>query len=131
MTSRRFSRRRRGGSARVRTTWINQAFTFNLGTAGVIVFAEITPVSLDNTGVLVRSVISFSADQLDPVLTVPQQYAVGIYVQTRQAIDNLEILAPLANTDQDWYYWIGRTLFREGVADSVTGDRWEVDLRSK
>ena len=131
MPSNRRFRSRCGGSARVKTTWNNLAFTFGLSTLGVVVFAEITPVNLNNTGTLLRSIISFSADQLDPVLTVPQEYAIGIAVQTRQAIDNLEILEPLANMDQDWYYWTGRTLFREGAAESVTGDRWEVDLRSK
>jgi len=140
MTTRRnFRSRRRGSGTRPKLTWENFALTFTLGTAGVLVFVDLTPVPLrlsvsedrHGTAVLQRTIMSFSAVQISNVVTVSQQYAIGMYVQTLQAIANLEILEPLGNLGQDWAYWTARSTLRETDADPGGSREWDVDLRMK
>jgi len=116
-------------------TWEQTALTFNLGTAGVVLFADLTPPPLDNsedfhgTAVLQRSIITFQSTQQDSVSNASQSYAIGMYVSTRAAILTPTVLAPLSNAGQDWLYWTGRSTYRE--ADHNKGESWEIDLRSK
>jgi len=136
-SSRRFPRRR-GGSGRQRTTWNNHALTFSLGTAGVLVFSDLTPVPLNvgdekhGTAVCKRLIMHFSARQADPVGNTPQNFGVGIGIISQQALAQLEILAPLStiNDNQDWYYWTGRSTFRD-TNDNLAPNYWDADIRSQ
>ena len=73
--------------------------------------------------------MTFTANQTVLAANTPQEFAVATYVSTQQAIDSLEILAPLANLDQDWHYWTARSTFREDTEPSDK-TQWEVDIRS-
>ncbi len=136
-TSRRF-RSRRGGSARIKTTWNNSALTFTLGTAGVVTFANLTPRPLSigdeshGTAVCKRAIMNFKAVQLESASNVPQNFGIGLYVSTRQAISQLEILLPLGagNTNQDWYYWTGRSTYGETNEVGQSSPDWDVDIRT-
>ena len=130
MTTRRRSPRGRGRSARKPLSWTNNAFTFNLGIAGVLVFAELTPTTIQTTGTVLRTIMTVTAMQIAAVANVPQEYALAMYVQTQQAIDNLEILAPLSTLgqNQDWYYWTGRATFLEAAGGP--NDQFAVDIKS-
>ena len=135
-TRRRYQPRRRSSGGRRKVTWTNTALTLIFGTSGGLVFAELTPPPLDfaedfhGTAVLQRSIISFSAVQITPVGNNTQQYALAMYVGLRTNILALNILAPLANLGQDWYYWTARSTFEETVTARARDD-WEIDLRSK
>jgi len=53
-----------------------------------------------------------------------------MYVSTRSNILLTNFLAPLANLGQDWYYWTGRSTFRDANVSPNRND-WEIDIRSK
>ena len=136
MTTTRRGRRGRRGSARVKTTWENSALTFPLLTAGVVVFADITPHPLQahdtteehGTATVLRSIISVDVAQLAPQVNTPQNYALAMYVGTAANVVGANILQPLANENQDWYYWTARSTFREGEERQQS---FEADIRSR
>ena len=138
MVTRRRSPRGRRGSVRQKVTWNNHALTFTLATSGVLVFANLTPKPLSigddahGTAVSKRVIMNFSARQVGPASDVTQQFGIALYIQTLQAITQLEILQPLSaqNVDQDWYYWTARSTFRE-TSDNLDSLNWDVDIKTQ
>ncbi len=137
MTTRRRSRPRRGTSPRTKTTWDQAALGFQLGTAGVVVSANLTPAPLSfsedfhGTATLMRLIMSVEATQETVVANVPQTFAMATYVGQLAAFIVPTVLAPLGNSQNDWHYWTHRSTFADNTDGSADRTTWEVDLRTK
>jgi len=135
MTTRRRSRRgSRTGSSRRPMHWqqylLGAALTDNQISFGDLTtdrISQLTTVPGPQTGTIRRLVGTLSINNVG--VAGASQFALGISVVNMDVLNsptNTTVPLPISDTDQDWYYWMGR----EVDLEASNGKQFDFDIRS-
>ena len=127
---------RRSGR-RQKTSWLQTSAEFVISAgAGAILFLDLTPPpmrdaigSTEGTATIKRLILHGLFSLLVP--NVNLQFAMlGIYVLSHEAFLQTALSDPTSDEGQDWYYWTARSAQAADVGVLLTGDKWDVDIRT-